>query len=85
MDDQEQGFGRNPPVDWDTWDALEHRRTRLQAVLALARKHDEERRREAEIERELEDIDRAIAHGMESLPEERRKQLLRSLRESQHG
>lgn len=77
----EGGFGRNAPIDFDERAALVHRRDHLSAILALARKHDDERRRAEEIERELEDVDRAIAGGMEVLPEERRRRLLEAIKE----
>lgn len=63
-----KGYGRNPPIDWDEVGSEQHRSRHESAVRSLARRHDEERR----IERQLEELDRSIVGWSDELAEERR-------------
>jgi hypothetical protein len=64
----EPGYGRNPPIDYDTRSLGERRSAHQSAVFALARRHDSEHRR---IERLLDEVDEAIVAGMRSIAEDK--------------
>jgi len=66
------GSGRPPPPDYDLADFALHRRAQLAAILSKAHHDDEER---AAVERELRELDEAIARGVATLPEERKGRL----------
>jgi len=64
------GIGRTPPADHDLSAMLHHRRNAVAAALARARRDDA-------LERELAELDEAIARGVDALSEDERQGMIR--------
>lgn len=69
----EQGTGRHPIDNDELRDLIGHRRRAISALLAKARKDDEESR---ELSAQLRELDAAVERGVESLSPEERQQLM---------